>query len=69
MNNLINPTAAQFAFFTGLTIEESAVLMNDAKKFTIAFEAPEGDFRCTAINGYLALVAVDYMEEMTEYMV
>ena len=67
--NLINPTPAQFAEFTGMTVEVSETIMNDAKEFSIKFEAPEGDFRVTTEFGYMVLMAVDYMEEMTEYTV
>jgi len=67
--NLINPTPAQFAEFTGMTVEVSETIMNDAQKFSISFEAPEGDFRVTTEFGYMVLIPVDYMEEMTEYTV
>ena len=69
MDNLINPTAKQFAYMTGLSMEDSQTLITDANEFAIRFEAPNGDFRVANIYGHIALVAVDYTEAETEYTV
>lgn len=64
-----NPTAADFAYYTDLTIADSKQIMEDAKDGAIKFETVQGDFRVTAEFGILVLIKIDYTEEETQYTV